>query len=181
MMPPASVAPMGEMTAHRPGMDAPRLAVDLRVEAGDWPPESELRALVCRVVDAAAARLPPGWQGGGELSLLFTDDDHIRALNRRHRNIDGATNVLSFPAAVPTDARFSALLGDIVVASETVRSEAESQGLTIDAHLAHLILHGFLHLIGYDHADEAEALTMERLETGILGGLGIADPYAGPC
>jgi probable rRNA maturation factor len=172
---------MPEMAAPAARLDAPCLAVDLRVEAGDWPLESELRAIVCRVVDLAAARLRPEALGGSDLSLLFTDDAHIRVLNRRYRNIDRATNVLSFPAPVPTDAQFGALLGDIVVASETLRREAESRGLTIEAHLAHLILHGFLHILGYDHADEAEASAMERLETGILGDLGIADPYAGPC
>jgi probable rRNA maturation factor len=68
----------------------------------------------------------------------------------------------------------------VVLARETVVREAEAEGLTIEAHLAHLILHGFLHILGYDHQDEAEATAMERLETAILGGLGIADPYAGP-
>lgn len=178
MMPQESVAPMAETVAHGESSDTLRIDVDLRVEAGDWPPDTELAALVCRVVDAAGARLRS--YGGSELSLLFTDDVHIRSLNRRFRNVDRPTNVLSFPAAVPTDGGFGAFLGDIVVASETVRREAESRGLTIEAHLAHLILHGFLHIVGYDHEVEAEALAMERLEAGILGDLGIADPYAEP-
>lgn len=180
MMRPLRATAMPEMAPHGARLDTSRIAVDLHVEAGEWPPESELRALVCGVVDVAAAKLPAGSRRGGELSLLFTDDAHIRALNLRYRNFDRATNVLSFPAAALNDAGFGALLGDIVVASETVRREAKSQGLTIRAHLTHLILHGLLHILGYDHEDEAEAAAMERLETAVLGDLGIADPYAGP-
>jgi probable rRNA maturation factor len=172
---------MSETAARRfpSGPKTARITVDVRAEAGDWPTQSELRAVACRVVDAAVAALGQRTSGDGELSLLFTDDAHIRALNRRHRKIDRATNVLSFPAPAPPDSRIGGLLGDIVVASETLRREAESRGLTIEAHLAHLILHGFLHILGYDHGDEAEASAMERLETEILGDLGIADPYAG--
>lgn len=167
---------MAEAAASRAKSDAP-IDIDIRVEAGEWPPASRLRSLVRRVVEAAASSipLPPG---GGELSLLFTDDAGIRVLNRRFREIDRATNVLSFPSPAPSDARFGAILGDIVVASQTLRREAQSQGLTFDDHLAHLILHGFLHILGYDHAIEAEALAMERLEIGILADLGIADPHA---
>lgn len=179
-MPSASANPMPEMAARRPRPEARRVRIDVLVDAGDWPPQSALSTLACRVVDAAVAALGPRVPGDGELSLLFTDDAHIRALNRRYRNIDRATNVLSFPAPVPADARIGGFLGDIAIASETVRREAKSRGLTIEAHLAHLLLHGFLHILGYDHEDEAEASAMERLETGILDELGIADPYAGP-
>jgi len=159
--------------------EKPRVNIDVRVDAGDWPPQSTLSTLAYRVVDAAVAALGPKVSGEGELSLLFTDDAHMRVLNRRYRNIDRATNVLSFPAPMPADARIGRFLGDIAIASETLRREAMSRGLTIEAHLSHLLLHGFLHVIGYDHEDEAEASAMERLETGILGELGIADPYAG--
>jgi probable rRNA maturation factor len=177
-MPPASANPMPDTAARRPRPEARRVSIDVRVDAGDWPPQSALSALAYRVVDAAVATLGP--RVDGELSLLFTDDAHMRALNRRHRNIDRATNVLSFPAPVPADVRIGRFLGDIAIASETLRREAPSRGLTIEAHLAHLLLHGFLHILGYDHEDEAEASAMERLETGILGELGIADPNAGP-
>jgi probable rRNA maturation factor len=174
---PARAAPRPEMAVivePRPAT----VAIAVRVEAGVWPSRSALGALTRRVVDAATAALRPKLAAGAELSLLFTDDAHIRELNRRYRRIDRATNVLSFPAAVPAEARYCALLGDIALASETVRREAESQGLTIEAHLSHLIVHGFLHILGYDHANEAEASAMERLESGILRDLGIADPYA---
>jgi probable rRNA maturation factor len=115
-----------------------------------------------------------------ELSLVFTDDAHIRRLNRRFRKKASATNVLSFPAPPGNAGRLGPILGDVVLARETVVREAAAEGLTIEAHVAHLILHGFLHLLGYDHEDEADATTMERLETAILGGLGISDPYGGP-
>jgi probable rRNA maturation factor len=113
-----------------------------------------------------------------ELSIVFTYDDHIRELNRLFRGTDKPTNVLSFPAVADDGGMgLPSLLGDIVLAQETVAAEAADQGLTFDHHLTHLIVHGFLHLLGHDHETEAEALVMERLETAILGGMGIADPY----
>lgn len=176
-MPTQTAKPIPEMAVAHARPNQPPIDVDIRVEAGAWPARAELDPLVRRVVGAAAAsvHLPPG---GGELSLLLTDDAHICALNRRYREIDRPTNVLAFPSTPPADAQIGAILGDIVIASETLRREAESRGLTIEAHLSHLILHGFLHILGYDHENEAEASAMERLETGILGNLGIADPYA---
>jgi probable rRNA maturation factor len=162
-----------------PQLRKPPIAVDILVEAGDWPPESELDAIVSRILAAAVKDTRPALAKGSELSLVFTDDASIRALNQRFRDMNKPTNVLSFPG-VPAGTGFGPLLGDIVLARETVYREAEAGGLTIEAHLAHLILHGFLHILGYDHEDEAEATAMERLETAILGGLGIADPYAGP-
>jgi probable rRNA maturation factor len=129
-------------------------------------------------VDAAVAAIRPPLAADPELSLVFTDDAHARRLNRDFREIDSPTNVLSLPAPAVAGGRLGPMLGDVVLARETVFREAEVEGLTIEAHLAHLILHGFLHILGYDHQDEAEATAMERLETAILGGLGIADPYA---
>lgn len=131
-------------------------------------------------MDAAVAAIGPRFAAECELSLVFTDDAHIRRLNRDFRKKDSPTNVLSFPAPAGAGGLMGPILGDVVLARETVVREAAAEGLTVEAHLAHLILHGFLHLLGYDHQDEAEATTMERLETAILGGLGIADPYAGP-
>jgi probable rRNA maturation factor len=136
--------------------------------------------LSAKVVDAAVAAIRPRLAADCELSLVFTDDAHVRRLNRDFREIDSPTNVLSFPAPAGAGGRRGPILGDVVLARETVFCEAHAEGLTIEAHLAHLILHGFLHILGYDHADEAEATAMEGLETAILGGLGIADPYAGP-
>jgi probable rRNA maturation factor len=153
-------------------------AVDLLVEAGAWPDEAALRPLVERAVGAAITFARPPVASGSELSLVVTDDAHVRVLNRQYRGKDAATNVLSFPAAAAKPGVHGPLLGDIVLAQETVAREAAGQGLAFDDHLIHLIVHGFLHVVGYDHEDDAEAVLMEALETRILGHLGIADPYA---
>jgi probable rRNA maturation factor len=119
-----------------------------------------------------------------EVAIVLTDDRGVRALNRRYRGIDKATNVLSFPAhdfaaapaaATPPDA--PALLGDVVLACQTVCREAGEQGKTAGAHLSHLVVHGALHLLGFDHEQAAAARRMEAIETRVLAGLGIADPY----
>ena len=109
---------------------------------------------------------------GGELSLLICDDENIQRLNSQWRGKNKPTNVLSFP--VEDD---SLLLGDIVVSMDTVKREAALESKSIKDHLTHLIIHGFLHLFGYDHETEDEAAEMESLETEILGKLGIANPY----
>jgi probable rRNA maturation factor len=114
-----------------------------------------------------------------EMTVLLTDDREMRDLNRRWRGKDAATNVLSFPAGdEPEGIDGPRQLGDIVLAAETIAREAEAQGITLTDHLSHLVVHGTLHLLGYDHEDDAEAERMEALETTILAGLGIADPYA---
>ena len=154
------------------------VAVDVLIEAGEWPARAKLRSLAERAIGAATDRACPDLEPGAEVSLLFTDDFHMRGLNLRYRGKDKPTNVLSLPAAPLLVGRLGPLLGDIVLAAETVRGEAKAQGLAANDHLTHLIVHGFLHLIGYDHEDDSEALVMEGLETTILGDLGIADPYA---
>lgn len=155
------------------------LRIDLLVEAGNWPAGNRLKQLARRALGAAVARSGVELAADSELSVVFTDDAHMHLLNLRFRGKDKPTNVLSFPTA-PTLAgkRFGSLLGDIVLAAETVTREATDQGLTLDHHLTHLIVHGFLHLIGHDHETDAEALVMERLETAILAAIGVADPYA---
>jgi len=107
-----------------------------------------------------------------ELSLALADDATVQGLNRDYRAKDKPTNVLSFPAA------HGPLLGDVIVAHETLMREAVEEGIPAADHLAHLTIHGLLHLLGYDHETEADALRMEALETSILAGLGIADPHA---
>jgi probable rRNA maturation factor len=166
------------IVALRQSAASREIAVDVLIEAGEWPARSKLRALAERAIGAAADRACPDLEPGAEVSLLFTDDAHIRRLNLRYRGKDQPTNVLSLPAARLLVGRLGPLLGDIVLAAETVRGEAEAQGLAANDHLTHLIVHGFLHLIGYDHEDDSEALVMEGLETAILDDLGIADPYA---
>lgn len=152
-------------------------AVDILVEAGDWPAEDTLHALVTRAIGEAIAAAKPPLMPAAELSLVFTDDAHVRELNRRYRKKDTATNVLSFPAARTSPKSFGPLLGDLVFAAETIARESAAEGLSLDHHLTHLVIHGFLHLLGYDHENEAEAAVMEKLETAILARLGIADPY----
>jgi probable rRNA maturation factor len=113
-----------------------------------------------------------------EVSVQLVDDEQIRALNARWRGLDKPTNVLSFPAASVERLAAAPLLGDIVVAYETTRREADDGRIAFSDHFAHLVVHGFLHLVGFDHQSADEAEKMEALETRVLAGLAIADPYA---
>ncbi len=119
---------------------------------------------------AASAFVPRVSEGA---ALLFADDEVLRDLNRRFRRIDKPTNVLSFPSGAPG----RGFLGDIAIAYETSAKEADAQGIAFRDHVAHLIVHGLLHLAGYDHEDDKDANRMESLETKILARLEIADPY----
>ena len=123
-----------------------------------------------------------GWSGPAELSIVLADDETVRMLNRAYRGVDRPTNVLSFAldeAEGPVGPDPVAL-GDVVLAFETVAGEAEAAGLCPKDHVRHLVAHGVLHLIGYNHNEEAEAESMERLEARVLAGFGIADPYRDP-
>lgn len=142
---------------------------------------------LCRLAIAATMRRAgaPAWLAAAEVSVLLCDDATIRALNHAHRGQDRATNVLSFPALELDPARLPARapgplagLGDIVLAAETVRAEAEAEGKRPEDHFCHLVVHGCLHLLGHDHEDESGAARMEGLERVILADLGIPDPYA---
>jgi probable rRNA maturation factor len=138
---------------------------------------------------AAEAALARGMADAGlaprtaiELGISLSDDTEQRRLNRDWRGVDRPTNVLAFPAwepgtPLPPDAPL--LLGDVVLAFETVAREAEEQAKPLSDHLSHLVVHGVLHLLGYDHGTEAEAAAMEALETSILASLGVPDPYRG--
>ncbi|MEF0940136.1 rRNA maturation RNase YbeY [Rhizobium sp. BR 362] len=161
------------------------LDIQISVEEGGWPSEDELQAFAERVLGAAAAYLEtnekqPFPKMAPELSLVFTDDASIREINAEWREQDKATNVLSFPAfpLVP-GGKPGPMLGDIIIAKETVEREAAELEKSFDDHLTHLMVHGFLHLFGYDHMNNSEAERMEGLETRILAGLGLSDPYAG--
>jgi len=116
-------------------------------------------------------------RGAAELSVVLTDDTEQRELNREWRGKDKPTNVLSFPQIEPFGT-VTGILGDIVLARETLEREAAELGKPFADHFTHLIVHGFLHLLGYDHEVDTEALRMEGLETRILAALGIDDPYA---
>jgi len=156
---------------------SPKLDLDILVEAGDWPAEAALETLARSAVNAAFAEI--GASGSTELSLVFTDDAHIRALNAAWRGKDKPTNVLSFPAVSAMSVKpLPPLLGDIVIAQGTVAREATLENKLFDHHLTHLIIHGLLHLVGHDHEEDAEAEAMEGIERRALARLAISDPYA---
>ncbi|MHC5655134.1 rRNA maturation RNase YbeY [Stappia sp. ICDLI1TA098] len=166
--------------ARETGSDVTLPEIDLAIEADGWGDEDELEALVARAVAAAcriaALRLLPG----AELSVVLADDARVRELNREWRGKDTATNVLSFPGGDEDKPPYGPLLGDLILARETVVREAGEMDLAFFDHLTHLVVHGFLHLFGYDHHMDDEAEEMEDLERRILATLGIADPYLDP-
>ena len=155
-------------------MSAPHL--EIIVEAPAWNALRGVKPALRRAISAAAA---PMQLEESELAIVLTDDAAIRKLNRRWRGSDKATNVLSFPAhgLVPPGSG-PRPLGDVVIAYETMAREAQEQGLPLTHHLTHLAVHGFLHLLGYDHELDTEAETMEQLERDILARLDVPDPYA---
>ena len=150
------------------------LAIDVLVDTEGWGEEDPLRSLAGRALGALGAELPGA---SGQAALALVDDATIRALNGRYRAKDKPTNVLSFPATGP--ARAAGFLGDIAIARETLLAEAARDGLSFEDHLAHLIIHGYLHLLGHDHESDDDARHMEAIEIRALARLGIADPYAG--
>ena len=129
---------------------------------------------ISECIKIARLRFPPQ----AELSILLTDDKNIAQLNHRWRKQDKPTNVLSFPSeTVSIGEEGGAVLGDIAISVETAEREAGLENRSFDDHFTHLMVHGFLHLFGYDHLTDDDAETMENLERKILAGLGIADPY----
>ena len=162
------------------GVPAPLpVEIDLLVEGGDWPPEAELEAVTHEAIAAALAETGAAAPDGTELSVVFSNDAHIQELNAQWRGKDKPTNVLSFPAFPPKiGAPLPPLLGDIVLAAETVAREAALEGKEVRHHITHLLIHGFLHLLGYDHETGEEAEEMEAVERRALARLAIPDPYA---
>jgi probable rRNA maturation factor len=177
--------------------DAPsNLEIGYSLEAGAWEDTlSDPQTLVEAAAQAAfaAAEIPDALAGAlatgrpAEMSLVLADDAIVQTLNRDYRDKDRPTNVLSFALLDDTDdtdgvlaaeAGMPILIGDVVLAYETVLREAGEQGKSFKDHVTHLVIHGVLHLLGYDHETDSDADRMERLETSILARLGIADPYA---
>ena len=154
------------------------LVIDIASESRLWDGAGAVDALIERAILAAVEVGRIELLADAELSIVLADDAGIRKLNKAWRAKDSATNVLSFPAAPPERIAFSPMLGDIVLAYETIEREAVALGIAFEAHLSHLLVHGFLHLLGFDHHTDAEAGEMESLERLILERLGIADPYA---
>jgi probable rRNA maturation factor len=156
---------------------ASALKIDVVVDSKRWKEPAKVKAAVRRAVAQAAAATRS--TTGAELAIVLTDDSTIRALNRDWRGIDKATNVLSFPAkdADPRQDGLRPHLGDIVLAFETIEREAKSEHKPLSHHMAHLAVHGFLHLVGYDHERDKDAHKMEQAERDILRQLKIPDPY----
>jgi probable rRNA maturation factor len=177
--------------SDEPGSSSLEIAVSVHDAAWlDALADLEGRA---QAVVRSALRLAGDLEGAGvadarlEVSLVFTDDAEQRRLNHSYRQRDAATNVLSFPNMEEADRGAAAaasaaprLLGDVVLARETVAREARDQDKRLEDHVAHLLVHGVLHLLGYDHQNNDEAERMEALETAILAEMGIADPYRLP-
>ena len=164
------------------------IAIELSRE-DPWPEATDWSAIADRAARAAIARTPHGplaeTVAAIEISLRLTTDDEVRTLNRDYRHKDSPTNVLSFPMVQPdlidtistnTDDG-EVLLGDIVLAHGVCVREAAEKGISVEDHAAHLIVHGTLHLLGYDHIDDREADHMEAIEREAMRDLGLADPY----
>jgi probable rRNA maturation factor len=151
------------------------LAIDMMVESDRWRQSGDAAALARAAVIEAAAALSTA---RAELAIVLTDDSAMRALNRIWRGVDKATNVLSFPTKRAAEG--PPLLGDIVLAYDTIAREARRQRKPFAHHVAHLAVHGFLHLLGYDHEQHADAEAMEQAERDILRRLAIPDPYRRP-
>jgi probable rRNA maturation factor len=151
------------------------MPLNIAVEDKRWANMRGLKALAQRAVDAAL----PAIERKKEITLMFADDATLKTLNKDWRGKNKPTNVLSFPA--PKNSKLprgeAKPLGDIALSFETVAREAAESGKRLKDHTTHLIIHGVLHLLGYDHVDEADAEKMEAKEIRILKKLGIADPY----
>ncbi len=165
------------------------LLVSIRIDTASWRQIPKVETLIMNTAIAAWRAAAPANAATGkvaEISVLLADDAIVRRLNADWRGQDRPTNVLSFAleadaldADAPGDATRDApqLIGDIALAFETVAGEAERDGKTLEAHLAHLVVHGVLHLLGHDHEEDAAATSMETLETAVLARLSIPDPY----
>jgi probable rRNA maturation factor len=149
-------------------------------EGGDWSGFGALEEAVHEAAAALAHHRRVALLSGSEANVVLGSDELVRRLNRTYRRKDAPTNVLSFPFQRPSGAGPQEVdcLGDVVLAAETVRLEARERGIEPSHHLQHLVVHGLLHLLGYDHQTDIDAEKMERLEADILATIGVADPYA---
>jgi probable rRNA maturation factor len=153
------------------------VVLDTSRDSEAWEALEGAEELAERALEAAAEGSGVQLRPRAEVSLLLTGDAQMRGINREWRGQDKPTNVLSFPAVPPEKLARAPFLGDIAVAFETTAREAVADGKPLADHFTHLVVHGFLHLLGYDHETDAEAEAMEGLEVRILASLGIDDPY----
>ena len=153
----------------------PAVTIEVVIESDRWDAEPLAARTIRAAIDTAAREISAP---SGEIAVMLVDDEAMRGLNRQWRGQDKPTNVLSFPAAPIPGTPGASHLGDIAVAFETTAREAAAEEKTLAQHLAHLAVHGYLHLLGYDHENVKDAEAMERTETAILARLGIPDPYA---
>jgi probable rRNA maturation factor len=156
----------------KPVAAKPQLDIEVVRQSDAWDGAKVGDDLLSRAAMAAFVGTSPRIENGREVAILLTGDAGMQALNLKWRGKDAPANVLSFPGGGE-----QGHLGDVVLAYETVEGEAKQQNITIADHAAHLVVHGMLHLLGYDHEHEDDAVKMERLEIEILATLGIADPY----
>lgn len=161
---------------------SPEINIDVNIESENW----EANPCLGKIDDICSKTLEitgfSRYSSYIEISILLTDDDHIKKLNRDYRHKDKATNVLSFPSEEFEAGNYNAIdehvvLGDIVLAFGVINIEAEEQGKKFYDHFCHLLVHGLLHLMGYDHEEDDEAEVMEEMEVRILGELGVSSPY----
>jgi len=160
----------------RPGGSAQAAEIVVRVQSAAWRTLVPAARALCRRA-ALAALATADARAAGEIAIVLADNATLHALNRDFRGKDKPTNVLAFPVAEPGPPGAEPVLGDVVIAAETVAAEAAGQGKPISHHLAHLVVHGVLHLLGHTHDGKADARRMETLETRALQTLDIPDPY----
>jgi probable rRNA maturation factor len=153
------------------------VVLDISRDSEAWDALDGAEDIALRALEEAARLAGVQLRPNVEVSLLLTGDAQMRGINKEWRGQDKPTNVLSFPAVPPDKVARVPFLGDIAVAFETTAREAEADGKPLADHFSHLVVHGFLHLLGYDHETDAEAEAMEALEVKILAALGVDDPY----
>jgi probable rRNA maturation factor len=155
-----------------------KLTLEISSPSALWRGFPRVRTIARETVGACIDEMEFPPRKGASVSLCLSDDARVRQLNARWRGTDKPTNVLAFPAARARGLGGAAVLGDIAIAYETMAREAEASGVALADHFRHLVAHGFLHLMGYDHQTNDEAGRMEALEMRILARMGVADPYA---
>jgi len=159
---------------------SPNITADVDIRCPAWRDDINDADQICTRAALAAVMVAGRPAGGAEVSVVLCDDAFITDLNFRYRDRQNATNVLAFPQQDPAQpAEEPVLLGDIVVAHGTVAREAADAGRRVDHHLSHMVVHGMLHLLGFDHLTDVEADAMETLEIMAMARLGLPDPYAG--